>query len=122
MEQSCDSRESRNDLILMSAIIPGNKLVIHRVSLLYERQRNGPRNCRLPVCTRWVNNEEDEVKRGKGDRARVRERERERKSGTTVECLLGTYRAVTECKGRKEGSAVTPSEENDGRGGGRRER
>jgi len=77
------------------------------------------------VCTRWVNNEEDEVKRGE-DRTKVcvceKERERERETGTTVECLLGTYRAVTECKGRKEGSAVTLSEKIDGRRGERRER
>lgn len=44
------------------------------------------------------------------------ERERERETNATVECLFGTYRAVTECKGWKEGSAVMPSEKiDDGR-------
>lgn len=72
------------------------------------------------MCTRWVNNEEDEVKRGEEGRARARERRKE--TETTVECLLGTYRAVTECKGRKEGSAVIRSEKIDGRREERRER
>lgn len=52
--------------------------MIHRVSLSLESEPNGPRNCRLPVCTRWVNIEEDEAKREEEDRVEVRERERDR--------------------------------------------
>lgn len=94
--------------------------MIHRISLSRERAQSGLRNCRLPVCTRWVNNEEDEVKRGEEDRARAREGQKETR--TTVECLLGTYHAVTECKGWKEGSAAIRSEKIDGREERRRER
>jgi len=68
-----------------------------------------------PVCIRagqrkrrsGVEKEQEETRERNREKERERERERE---NDRLECLLGTYRAVTECKGWEEGSAVTPSE------------
>jgi len=120
IKRSCDSRESRNDLILMSAIIfPG----IIGDSPGFSFTRENPMILGIAVfrCvpggstmkkTKW--SEEKKI----GRRVRTREKETE----TTVECLLSTYRAVTECKGRKEGSTVSRSEKIAGRRGEWRER
>lgn len=83
---------------LRSAIIPGNNLVTHRVSLSLSRKSLTGFGIAFfrrvyPVGQQWR-------RRGEATRKR-KERESRREIRTTVECLLGTYRVATDAKDGK---------------------